>query len=90
MVEAHLEFQKVYGDAAINTTCRDWFGRFKDGDFYIDDSPCEESEERPKTSKMLSSRYCLNETITRERYRIELMGLSRALRIKTTIIRGEA
>ena len=33
--EAHLELQKVYGDAALNeTTCRDWFRRFKDGDAF--------------------------------------------------------
>ena len=28
--EAHRELQKVYGDAALSeTTCRDWFRRFK-------------------------------------------------------------
>ena len=36
--EAHRELQKVYGDAALSeTTCRDWFRRFKDGDFDVDD-----------------------------------------------------
>ena len=36
--EAHREVQKVYGDAAlIETTCRDWFRRFKGGDFDVDD-----------------------------------------------------
>ena len=45
--EAHREFQKVYGDAAISeTTCRDWFRRFKDGDFDVDDRP---REGKPKT-----------------------------------------
>ena len=37
-VEAHRELQKVYGDAALSETmCRDWFHRFKDGDFDVDD-----------------------------------------------------
>ena len=40
--EAHRELQKVYGDAALSkTTCRDWFRRFKGGDFDVDDRPCE-------------------------------------------------
>jgi len=47
--EAHRELQKVYGDAALSeTTCRDWFRRFKDGDFDVDDRP---REGRPKTFK---------------------------------------
>ena len=34
--EAHRELQKVYGDAVLSeTTCRDWFRRFKDGDFDV-------------------------------------------------------
>ena len=41
------ELQKVYGDAALSgTTCRDWFRRFKDGDFDVEDGP---REGRPKT-----------------------------------------
>lgn len=45
--EAHRELQKVYGDAAPSeTTCRDWFRRFKDGDFDVDDRS---REGRPKT-----------------------------------------
>ena len=36
-----------YGDAALsNSTCRDWFRSFKDGDFDVDDHP---REGRPKT-----------------------------------------
>ena len=47
--ETHRELQKVYGDAALSeTTCRDWFGRFKDGDFDVDNHP---REGRPKTFK---------------------------------------
>ena len=45
--EVHRELKKVYGDAALTeTTCRDWFRRFKDGDFDVDDRP---REGRPKT-----------------------------------------
>ena len=40
--EEHQELQKVYGDAALSeTTCRDRFRRFKDGDFDVDDRPRE-------------------------------------------------
>ena len=40
--EAHRELQKVYGDAALSeTTCRDWFHHFKDGDFDVEDCPRE-------------------------------------------------
>ena len=42
MAEAHRKLQKVYGDAALSeTTCRDWFRHFKDGDFDVDDRPRE-------------------------------------------------
>ena len=47
--EAHRELQKIYGDATLSlskTTCRDWFRRFKTGDFDIDDR---KREGRPKT-----------------------------------------
>ena len=45
--EVHRELQKVYGDAALSkTTCRDWFHRFKDGDFDVDNRS---REGRPKT-----------------------------------------
>ena len=82
--EAHRELQKVYGDAALSEiTCRDWLCCFKDGDFNVDDRL---REGRPETFKdavviyyeLLKS----NETITGERYRTQLMRLSRALREK--------
>ena len=84
--KAHRELQEVYGDAALSeTTCRDWFRRFKDGDFDVDDCP---REGRPKTSEDADVIYYEllkpNETITRERYRTQLMRLSRALREKLT------
>ena len=38
VAEAYRELQKVYWHAAlIETTCRDWFRRFKDSDFDVDD-----------------------------------------------------
>ena len=82
--EAHRELQKVYGDAALSeTTCRDWFRRFKDGDFNVDNHP---RIGRPKTFEDADVIYYEllkpNETITGERYRTQLMRLSRALREK--------
>ena len=47
MAGAHRELHKVYGDAALSeSTCRDWFRRFNDGDYDVDDRP---REGRPKT-----------------------------------------
>ena len=47
--ETHREPQEVYGDAALSEkTCYDWFHRFKDGDFHVDDR---QREGRPKTFK---------------------------------------
>ena len=82
--EAHRELQKVYGDAALSETmCRDWFRRFKDGDFDVDDRP---REGRPKTFEDTDVIYYEllkpNETIPGEQYRTQLMRLSRALREK--------
>ena len=67
--EAHRELQEVYGDAALSeTTCRDWFHRFKYGDFDVDDRP---REGRPKTFEDADVIYYEllkpNETITGER-----------------------
>ena len=82
--EAHREPQKVYGDAARSeTTCRDWFRRFKDGDIDVDDRL---REGRPKTFEDADViNYELlkpNKTIIGELYRTQLMRLSQALRKK--------
>ena len=82
--ETHRELQKVYGDAALReTTCRDWFRHFKDGDSDVDDRP---REGRTKTFENAGVIYYEvlkpNETITGERYRMQLMRLGRALRKK--------
>ena len=80
--KAHRELQKVYGDAALGeTTCRNWFRRFKDGDFDVDGCP---REGRPKTFEDADVIYYElfkpNETITGKRYRTQLMRSSWALR----------
>ena len=60
--------------------CRDWFRRFKGGDFDVDDRP---REGRPKTLEDVDVIYyellIPNETITGEWYGTQLMRLSRAL-----------
>ena len=83
-VEAHRKLQKFYGDAALSeTSCRDWSHRFEDGDFDVDNRPC---EGKPKAFEDAGVIYYdllkPNETITGERCRAQLMGLSRALREK--------
>ena len=82
--EAHRELQKVYRDAALSeTTCRDWFRHFKDGDFDVDDCAL---EGRPKTFEDADVIYYEllkpNETITGEQYRTQLMRLSQTMREK--------
>ena len=81
---AHRELQKVYGGAALSeTTCRNWFSRFKANDFDVDDRP---REGRPKTFEDADVIYyellTPNETITGKRHRSQLMCLSRVLREK--------
>ena len=71
--------QKIYENGALSEiTCRDWFRRFKDGDLVEDDRP---REGRPKAFKDADANYYEllkpNETITGERYRTQLMHLSR-------------
>lgn len=49
LAEALQELQKFYRNASLSeTTCCDWFCRFKNGDFDVDDHLC---EGKPKTSK---------------------------------------
>ena len=79
--EAHRELQKVYRDATLSgTTCCEWLRRCKDGDFDVDDRP---REGRPTTFEDADVIYYEllkpNKTITGERYRTQLMRLSRAL-----------
>ena len=56
---AYPEFQKVYIDVALSTkTCRDWFCRFKDGDFDVDDRS---RGGRPKTFEDVELKALLDE-----------------------------
>ena len=84
MAEAHRELQIVYGDAALSeTTGRDCFRHFKDGNFDVDDRP---RKGGPKTFEDADVIYFellkTNKTITEERYRTQLMRVSRTLREK--------
>ena len=82
--EAHWELQKVYGDTALSeTTCPDWFRRFKDGDFYVDDRPREGKPNAFEDPDVIYYELLKpNETITGERYPKQLMRPSWALRKK--------
>ena len=54
--EAHRQLQKVYGDAALSeTTCRDSFRPFKDGDFDVNDCPLEGRPETFENSELETS-----------------------------------
>jgi len=37
--ETHRMFVEVYGDTPTDKSCREWFRRFKDGDFSVEDKP---------------------------------------------------
>ncbi|EGI65267.1 Mariner Mos1 transposase [Acromyrmex echinatior] len=40
VAEAHRMLVEVYGDTApTDKSCREWFRRFKDGDFSVEDKP---------------------------------------------------
>ena len=82
--EAQRELQKVYGGAALSeTTCRDCFRRFKGGDLDVDDLPREGGAKILEDAEVIHYELLKpNETITKERYRTQLMRLSRALREK--------
>ena len=93
VAEAHRELQKVYGDVFLSkTTCCDWFRRFKDGDFDVDDRP---REGRTKTFKDADIIYYEllkpNETITGDCYRTQSMRLLEpSTGRKTATIRAES
>jgi len=40
VTEAHRMLVEVYGDTApTDKSCKEWFRRFKDGDFSVEDKP---------------------------------------------------
>lgn len=78
--EAHRTLVEVYGDSApTDKTCREWFRRFKDGDFSVDDRLCIWWDQKGVVYYELLKP---GESITGNRYRVQLMRLSRALREK--------
>jgi len=41
IVESYQSFVETYNEATLSeTTCRDWFRRFKSGDFDVEDKEC--------------------------------------------------
>ena len=74
----------TYGEAVISErTCREWFQRFKNGDFDVQGHAL--YLVGPAIAQLYSIYYELlksTETITGDRYRTQLMRLSRALKDK--------
>lgn len=86
-VEAHRMLSETYGDAALSErTCREWFQRFKNGDFDVEDKHGGGREKTCIWWDQLGVIYYEllkpGETITGDRYRTQLMRLSRALKEK--------
>lgn len=86
-VESHRLLSETYGDHTPPIKmCEYWFRRFKSGDFDTEDKERpgqpkkieDEELEKPNLNLLLKP----NETITSERYRLQLMRLSRALKEK--------
>jgi len=49
-VEAHQMLVEVYSDTApTDKSCREWFRRFKDGDFSVEDKPRSGQQKNSKT-----------------------------------------
>ena len=59
VAEAHRMLSNIYGEAAISErTCREWFQRFKNGDFDVEDGIAVEE----RFSKMQNWRHYLSKT----------------------------
>ena len=51
--EAHRMLSSTYGEAALSErTCREWFQRFKSGDFAVEDRHCGGKEKISKDSEL--------------------------------------
>ncbi|KAG5307861.1 MOS1T transposase, partial [Pseudoatta argentina] len=75
--EAHRILVQTYGDNALSdTTCRDWFRRFKNTDFEL------EHKERSGAPKKFQDKELEQLLDPGDRYRLQLMRLSRALKEK--------
>ena len=85
--ESHRMLVEAYGDSALSeTTCRDWFRRFKDGHFDLSDK---KRENRPKKVEDHDQQGVVyyellkpGETVDAHRYHQQLIKLRRALREK--------
>ncbi|CAK9816496.1 Mariner Mos1 transposase [Anthophora quadrimaculata] len=85
--EAHRMLIEAYGEACMSeSSCREWFRRFKDRDFDVEKKEC---SGRPKLFEDEEMKAILdadveesNKIITGERYRLQLMRFSRALKDK--------
>ena len=71
--EAHLELQKVYGDATLNGTTVISSVSSK---MVISMLTTVRVKKEQKPSKTITLRHCSNEAITGERYRVQLMRLN--------------
>lgn len=72
VTENHIILVEVYGKHTLSKqSIRRWFGSIKSGDF--------ELEYKERAGKTKPSKRKRNETITGERYRTQLVRLSRAL-----------
>ncbi|KAG5315313.1 MOS1T transposase, partial [Pseudoatta argentina] len=99
--EAHRILVQTYGDNALSdTTCRDWFRRFKNNDFELEDKERsgapknfqdkeleqlldeDPSQTLSELGKILQVDESTLSTITGDRYRLQSMRLSRALKEK--------
>ncbi|KAG5325394.1 MOS1T transposase, partial [Pseudoatta argentina] len=75
--EAHRILVQTYGDNALSdTTCRDWFRRFKNNDFELED------KKRSGAPKKFQDKELEQLLDTGDRYQLQLMRLSRALKEK--------
>jgi len=67
-VESHRLLVEVYSEAALNeTTCRDWFQRFKNDNVDVEDKEC---AERPKLVKDAEFEALLDEDL----YQMQKVG----------------
>ncbi|KAG5313010.1 MOS1T transposase, partial [Pseudoatta argentina] len=86
--DAHRILVQTYGDNALSdTTCRDWFRRFKNNDFELEDkerSGAPKKFQDKELEQLLDEKYykLMSQLITGDRYRLQLMRLSRALKEK--------
>ncbi|KAG5313023.1 MOS1T transposase, partial [Pseudoatta argentina] len=86
--EAHRILVQTYGDNALSdTTCRDWFRRFKNNDFELEDKERSGAPKKFQDKELEQLLDIVRKTKypwleAGDRYRLQLMRLSRALKEK--------